>query len=63
MKADSDGGSGEDQDGFGNKVLSLTDQPPFCCSSHHFKTYYLLTEKRQQIQNVTTVQERVKGNV
>lgn len=64
MKTDSDGGSGEDQDGSEShgKVLRLTDQPLFDIFHYIAKDlFFPFPEKGQKIQNVPTFQKRVKG--
>lgn len=73
MKADSDGGSGEDQDGSGShsKVPCLTNQALLDILWLLFSSIYtaedlfiyLFTEKGQEIQNVPTFQKSVKGKM
>lgn len=60
---DSDGASGEEQDGNGSPIkVSLTLIDKLLCMSLHQRFKHVFTEKGEEIQNVPVLQKRVKGN-
>lgn len=65
MKVDSDGGSGEDQDGPGSKVPRLARRSVSdilgLLSVHGWRWVHVFTEQGQEIQDVTSLQKRVEG--